>query len=195
MQRVHSSSPRGFELSLFFCYFRNVVGRSFSLSLAPLPTPLSLLTNSVFKMSIVGLAAHTLLFAEFAYELSLESENFYGPTDDPAVRTADVEAISNVLASLSASLSTRLGEIDAISIDGPTDSNKLAIIALASRSKVLADELVVALTPLECVTPISIQNSKQAARTLWEEDRQPALQARLNEVRESLPHSLVHLGR
>lgn len=146
-------------------------------------------------MSIVGLAAHTFLFAEFAYELSLKSEDFYGSTDDPAVRTADVEAISNVLASLSASLSTRLGEIDAISIDSPTDSNKSAIIALASRSKVLADELVVALTPLECVTPISTHIAKQAASTLWEGDRQAALQARLNEIRESLASSLARFDR
>lgn len=142
-------------------------------------------------MSIIGLAVHTLLLAEYAYQLSIESEEFSRPTDDPAVRTQHVEAISNVLAGLSASLSTRLAEIDSISRNNHADSNKSDIIALASRSTVLADELVFALTPLECVTPYSTQKPNQAARTLWEEDRPAALQARLNEIRESLPQSLA----
>ncbi|KAE9966562.1 hypothetical protein EG328_008827 [Venturia inaequalis] len=120
-------------------------------------------------MSIIGLAVHTLLLAEYAYQLSIESEEFSRPTDDPAARTQHVEAISNVLA----------------------DSNKSDIIALALRSTVLADELVFALTPLECVTPYSTQKPNRGARTLWEEDRQAALQARLNEIRVSLPQSLA----
>lgn len=146
-------------------------------------------------MSIVGLAVHTLLFVEFAYELSIKSENFHGSLDDPATRSQDVEAISNILTSLSTSLSTRLAEIDSTSLDSRIDSSKSDIVELASRSKVLAGELVIALTPLECVTPISTQNSKQAPRTLWEEDREDALQARLNGIRDSLPQSLAQFAR
>ncbi|TID26397.1 hypothetical protein E6O75_ATG00890 [Venturia nashicola] len=146
-------------------------------------------------MSIIGLAVYTLLFAEFAYALSTESEDFYGPSDDPAVRTQDVEAISTVLAGLSTSISSRLAEIDSISLHSLTDSNESDIIAMASRSKLLADELVVVLAPLESVTPILTRDSMQTSKTVWEQGRQAALQARLNDMRESLPRSLAQYHR
>lgn len=146
-------------------------------------------------MSVIGLVVYTFTFVEFAHKLSFESEEFYSPTDDPETRAEDVQTISNVLANLSTRLSASIAQIGATSTDRGIISSEASIIALALRGKVLADELVVALAPLEHVTPQSNPDVKQVARNLWEEDRQAALQTKLNEIRQSLSSHFTEFMR
>jgi hypothetical protein len=145
-------------------------------------------------MSIIAIAANTLLFVEFTHQVSKDLE-IYSCTDDTLAETTKMNAISKTLSRLGASLTAGLAIISAASIGRLRNSNENGIIALASWSKAMVDELLVALTPPRNSTLNTLQSFNQAACTLLDENKNSALQDTLDEIKRGLLSNLEVLIR
>lgn len=130
-------------------------------------------------MSIIAIAANTLLFVEFTHQVSKDLE-IYSCTDDTLAETTKMNAISKTLSRLGASLTVGLAIISAASIGRLRSSNENGIIAL---------------TPPRNVTLNTWYCFNQAACTLLEEIEISTLRASLDEIERNLLANLVVLIR